>query len=58
MLRQGQPGLAVGCGEHPVAVVFETEANEIEDVLLVVHHEDGLGRGCRGVHPYLSRLSE
>ena len=50
-LRQRESRLAVGCGEHPVAVVFQAETHEIQDVLFVIHHEYCLGRGCRGVHP-------
>ena len=57
-LRERESRLAVGCADNAVAVVFETEANEIEDVLLVVNDEDGLGRGRRGLHPYHSRLNE
>src|SRR5262245_9980899 len=55
-LRQHETRLAVGRRDHPVAVMFETETDDVEDVLFIVDYEYGFGGGRRDLHSPRLRL--
>src|SRR5262249_44012769 len=55
-LSQHETRLAVRRGDHPVAVVFQAEADDVEDVLFVVDYEYSLGGGRRNLHSSRLRL--